>query len=126
MTDTHSLLWYFARPKQLGPDAVEAFAQVAAGTSRLIVPVIVLAELIMLVEHKPASANFDHILKTLKANPNVEIVDLAFGRVLDLRKLTSISDIHDRFIVAESIARQAALVTNDRAITASGLVTTVW
>ena len=31
VADTHSLLWYFARPKLLGPGATAAFAQVAAG-----------------------------------------------------------------------------------------------
>jgi PIN domain nuclease of toxin-antitoxin system len=41
ITDTHSLLWYFARPKLLGPGATAAFAEVAAGKANLIVPVVV-------------------------------------------------------------------------------------
>lgn len=126
VADTHSLLWYFARPQRLGPNAAEAFAQVAARTANLIVPLIVVAELIMALEHKPASANLDYILEQLQNSANVNIIDLSLARVLDLQKLTAISDMHDRFIVAEAIARGAALITIDQAITDSGLVNVVW
>lgn len=40
--------------------------------------------------------------------------------------LTAMPDIHDRLIVAEALAWNAALITLDKAITASGAVATVW
>lgn len=126
VADTHSLLWYFTRPKRLGLNAAEAFAQVKAGTANLIVPVIVIAELILIVEHQSALANFEHILRVLQSSPNVLIADLSLARALDLRGLTAITDMHDRFIVAEARALKATLITNDQAVTASGLVSVVW
>ena len=56
----------------------------------------------------------------------MSIVDLSLARVLDLRALTDIPDMHDRFIVAEALARGATLITHDQAITASGLVPVMW
>jgi len=34
--------------------------------------------------------------------------------------------MHDRFIVAEALARGATLITHDQTITASGLVPVMW
>jgi hypothetical protein len=101
VTDTHSLLWYFACPKLLGPGATAAFAKVAAGQANLIVPVIVLAELIFAIESKPASADFDQVLARLQASPNVCIAEWTLARTLDLRALQTIPEMHDRLIVAE-------------------------
>ena len=126
VTDTHSLLWYFARPKLLGPGAAAAFAQVAAGEAGLIVPVIVLAELIFALESKPQSADWDLVMSHLQASPNVTIADWTLARTLDLRHLRAIPEMHDRLIAAEALARGATLITRDQAITASGLVPVVW
>ena len=126
VADTHSLLWYFARPKLLGPGATAAFAQVAAGQANLIVPVVVLAELIFALESKPLSADFDLVLSRLQASPNVTIADWTLARTLDLRALQAVPEMHDRLIVAEALARGATLVTRDQAVTASGLVPVVW
>jgi len=126
LTDTHSLLWYFARPKLLGPGARAAFDQVASGTADLIVPVIVLAELIFALESKPLSADFDFVLSRLQASPNVTIADWTLARTLDLRVLQAIPEMHDRVIVAEALARGAVLITRDEAITRSGLAPIVW
>jgi predicted nucleic acid-binding protein len=120
------LLWYFARPKLLGPGAAAAFAQVAAGEAGLIVPVIVLAELIFALESKPLSADWDLVMSHLQASPNVTIADWTLARTLDLRHLRAIPEMHDRLIAAEALARGATLITRDQAITASGLVPVVW
>ena len=126
VTDTHSLLWYFTRPQRLGPQAAEAFTQVATGSARLVVPVIVIAELISLLEHKPAIGRLDVIMQQIQASPNIDLPDLTLARTLDLRTLTAIPDIHDRFIVAEAIGHGLPLITCDQTITASGLVPVIW
>jgi PIN domain nuclease of toxin-antitoxin system len=99
---------------------------VAAGEAGLIVPVIVLAELIFAIENKPVNADFERILRYLQASPTVSIVELTLTRTLDLRVLSAIPEMHDRMIVAEALAHGASLITCDQAITASGLVPTVW
>ncbi len=126
IADSHSLLWYFARPDRLGEAAQSALDEVAAKNAELIVPVIVLAELIFAIEKRSLRINFEIILNHLRASPNVRILDLNLERTLDCLHLTAIPEMHDRLIVAEALAQQAALVTCDRAITASKLVSVVW
>ncbi len=126
VTDTHSLLWYFTRPTKLGQGAAMAFSQVTAGDANLIVPMIVVAELIFVIQNRSVTADFDPIVNHLLASPNVNVVDLTLARTLDLRTLIAIPEMHDRLIVAEAIARSLPLITRDQTITASGLVKTVW
>ena len=38
MTDTHSLLWVFMRPRKLGERARRAFEEIANGDSTLLIP----------------------------------------------------------------------------------------
>ena len=126
VTDTHSLFWYFTRPERLGAGARLAFDRVAAGDSTLIVPVIVLAELIYLIQNKPVGGDLDEILNDLQADPAIVIADLTFARALDLRKLTTVPEMHDRLIVAEAVASGATRITKDLSITNSGVVPVVW
>lgn len=126
VADTHGLLWYFARPKLLGPGARTAFDLIATGQADLIVPVIVLAELLFAIESKPVSADFDLVLGRLQASPNVRIVDLTLACTLHLRTLRAIPEMHDRLIVAEALAHGATLITRDAAITAANVAPVVW
>ncbi len=126
MTDTHSLLWAFRYPRKLGENARQAFEEIANGESKLLIPVIVLAELIFTIENKPIQADFDEILKAIKASPNIEFLDLDLLSTLKLRELTQIKEMHDRMIVASAIKYQVPLITRDENITSSGLVKVIW
>ena len=126
MTDTHSLLWAFRYPRKLGENARQAFEEVANGESKLLIPVIVLAELIFTIENKPIQADFDEILKAIKASPNIEFLDLDLLSTLKLRELTQIEEMHDRMIVASAIKYQVPLITRDENITNSGLIKVIW
>lgn len=126
IADTHSLLWYFARPDRLGNQARLVFDEVANGTANLFIPAIVVAELIFTVENKPIQANIDEILQGLVSSPNITLLDLTVKTTMRLQTLTAIPEMHDRLIVADAIEHQATLVTYDKAITNSELVTVVW
>lgn len=126
VTDTHSLLWYFHKPQRLGAAAADAFDQVAASEADLIVPVIVLAEIIYILQAGKVTADFDDMLTQLQMDPNVTIVPLALERVLDLRNLTEVPEMHDRLIAAEAQALDATLITRDEEIQAANVVPTVW
>jgi len=127
IADTHSLVWYFYAPKRLPPAAAGAFAAIASGQARLIVPVIVLAELIWIAQ-KGRIINIDiyDVIRRLQASFQVEIRPLEFSRVLDLRRYTAVTEMHDRLIVAEAAAQGASLITSDEKITAASLVPCVW
>ena len=126
MTDTHSLLWAFTRPRKLGNHARRAFEEIADGQSRLLIPVIVLAELIFTVENKPIQADLDNILSAIQNSTNVEFIGFDFESAMRLRDLRAIPEMHDRMIVAAAIEYQAMLITIDESITTSGLVKVIW
>jgi len=126
VTDTHSLLWYLHNPKRLGPAAATAFGQVAANEADLIVPVIVIAEIIYVLQAGKVTVDFESVLARLQASPNVAIAPLTLEHALALRTLTAVPEMHDRMVVAEAHLRNAALITRDQTITASSLVPVVW
>ena len=126
VTDTHSLLWYLHNPKRLGPAAATAFGQVAANEADLIVPVIVIAEIIYVLQAGKVTVDFESVLTRLQASPNVAIAPLTLEHALALRTLTAVPEMHDRMVVAEAHLRNAALITRDQTITASSLVPVVW
>jgi PIN domain nuclease of toxin-antitoxin system len=126
MTDTHSLLWAFTRPRKLGEHAHRAFEEIANGESSLLIPVIVLAELIFTIENKPVQADLDDILSAIQNSPNVEFVDFDYETAMRLRDLGAIPEMHDRMIVAAALEYQATLITVDETITGSGLVKVIW
>ena len=126
VTDTHSLLWYLHNPKRLGTAAATAFEQVASDEADLIVPVIVIAEIVYILQAGKVDADFDEILADLQNNLNIAIVPLTLERVLDLRELTGVPEMHDRMIAAEAQAFNAILITRDEKIQESEVVPTVW
>lgn len=126
ITDTHSLLWAFTRPRKLGEHARRAFAEIANGESSLLIPVIVLAELIFTIENKPVQADLDEVLNAIQNSPNVEFVDFDYESAMRLRDLSVIPEMHDRMIVATALEYQATLITVDASITTSGVVDVIW
>ena len=62
----------------------------------------------------------------VKPPERVEIRPLEFSRVLDLRRYTEVTEMHDRLIVAEAAAQGASLITSDEEITTANLVPCVW
>ncbi|NUQ83577.1 MAG: PIN domain-containing protein [Anaerolineales bacterium] len=126
MVDTHSLLWAFHKPGKLGKEARRAFEEAANGESRLLIPVMVLAELIFTIENKPVQADLEKILFAIQNSPNIDFVDFDYETALQLRNLTAIPEMHDRIIVAAAIEHEATLITFDKTIRESGLVDVVW
>lgn len=126
MTDTHSLLWLFMYPQRLGKQARNTFDEIGRGEAKLLIPVIVLAELIFTIENKPIRADLDDILEGIYANSNIEFVEFDLQSALKLRELKQIPEMHDRMIVASALKHNASLITLDESITKSKLVKVVW
>jgi PIN domain nuclease of toxin-antitoxin system len=126
LTDTHSLLWAFTRPRKLGEHARRVFEEIANGESSLLIPVIVLAELIFTIENKSVQADLAEILNAIQNSPNVEFVDFDYESAMRLLDLRAILEMHDRMIVATALEYQATVITVDESITISGLVDVIW
>jgi predicted nucleic acid-binding protein len=109
----------------LGERARQAFEEVANEEANLLIPVIVLAELIFIIENKPIQADLDGVISAIQSSPNIEFVDFDDELALRLLELTAIPEMHDRMIVATGINYEATLITVDESITKSELVNIV-
>jgi PIN domain nuclease of toxin-antitoxin system len=126
VADTHALLWYLGGSPLLGANARIAFDEAVSGASDIHIPAIVLAELIMLAEKRHGAIDVARIVATLKNAPGFKLTPLSPEIAIRIQSLISLSDIHDRLIVAEALETSATLITRDQMIVASGLVPTVW
>jgi PIN domain nuclease of toxin-antitoxin system len=130
VTDTHALVWSMYTPSRLGNAALEAFRAADAGSARIHVPAVVIAETIMVVERGRLSGiTLAHLLPRLEAmrtSDNYQLASLLPEVVLSSHTLTAIPDIFDRLIVAEAIHRGTLLISKDAVIQRAALVTTVW
>ena len=111
---------------KLSPAADRAFRQVEQGQARLLVPAIVVAELIFIVERGRLSADIDELLHQIESADNFEICTLGQDQLACLKEQRTISTMHDRFIVCEALLRQAKLITKDEEIHRAGVVPVVW
>jgi PIN domain nuclease of toxin-antitoxin system len=124
--DTHALLWHLSNDARLGANAKRILDD--PGTP-LIVPVLVLAEAKHAADRKRVPLAFDRVLQAVVASPRITVFPM------DLRTVPYLSsqlDIHDSIIVAaahlckEFFREDISILTNDIAITESGLASTLW
>lgn len=126
VTDTHSLLWHLYDIPLLASGAKLAFSEVESGSAVLLIPTIVLAELVFVIEHRKHDIDVNEMLSYVMTADNYRIVPFDMPVAICLAQETAISEIHDRIIVCTALAYQAPLITRDREITASGRVQTIW
>lgn len=129
VTDTHALVWHLFNPARLGPKATAAFREVQQGQALLIVPLVVIAEMAMVVEKGRVSATMDQfqaVIAQMQSSTNYQINALTLPLVLTAIRLIQIADIFDRLIVAEAQSLNAKLITVDSEIAGSGIVPVVW
>ena len=122
--DTHSLLWWVGEPEHLSAVARRAID----GEDRLVVPAIVFWEVALLARDRRialghATAEWVRLVCSLS---RVEVAPLTPEIAVASVELDMHPDPADRFIVATSLGRGAALVTKDRKIRAVKGLRTIW
>ena len=126
VTDTHSLIWYLYASPKLGKGALAAFEAVGRNEARLVVPAIVVAELVYIAERGKVAVDVDWVIRKLSENPAIEITPLSVDRVLAMRGLGAIPEMHDRLIATEARLRGAKVITKDAEMRDAKVVETVW
>lgn len=129
VADTHALIWYFYDSPRLGAGARDAFAEIANSESMLVVPAVVVAEMLMVVEKGRVAvtpADLREIIQRLRKTPVCQFTSLTPDLVLNSATLTAIPDIFDRLIVCEARELDAAILTKDKIITDSNLARVIW
>jgi predicted nucleic acid-binding protein len=73
VVDTHAIVWRFSDDPQLPARVHGLFDAVERGEHRLVVPTIILAELLSLMERRMPGLPLGRILETLRRYPSVHI-----------------------------------------------------
>ena len=123
VVDTHALVWFLSRDKRLSNQARAIFHDPQV---RLIIPVIVLAEIKHLIHKQRFAHTLDDVLSTISKDSRCVVYSLDLEVV---RQAPVDLDIHDSLIVGTALAHPDtidAVLTRDEAIANSGLITTIW
>lgn len=129
VVDTHALIWFLEGNQRLGTHAQVILSNV---TSQLVIPAIALAEAAWIVERgKTSIPSVNALLNAINSDPRIAIYPLDRTIINRTLSLLSIQEMHDRQIVATAMILQdrgetVALLTCDRNITASGLISIIW
>ncbi len=126
VVDTHTLWWYLRASYRLSDEVAGIFRLAAAGSVTIIVPAIVVAEFYFLSvkESQPTAPSV--LFDDMASIGGIELSDLGRAQLDLLDRLPEIPEIHDRLIAAESIHRNAPLLTIDRLLNASPNIETIW
>jgi len=129
IVDAHSLIWYIGTNPRLGASARAAMGDHA---SRLLLPIIALAEAIHVVNRGRTSIpTVEDFLRDGDADPRITIVPLDRA-ILNLSlNMRNVTEMHDRLIVATSLHLASGgsaipLLTCDANISSCGLVPVIW
>ena len=126
VTDTHAFLWYLANDLRLSRKARLVFDQAEAGEATIVVPTIVVAECLYVLEKKRLSLKFKDVVRRLEKGWNYTTMPLDLRVIGGLEGLRAVPELHDRIIVASAIYLEAPLITKDEAIRKTGYVEAVW
>lgn len=128
--DTHALLWYLTDDKRLGGSASRILDD---SKIRLLIPSIVLAEALFILEGKPDlyALSESTLLQEVEKDPRMEVVALDWEVLMTTLACKAISEMQDRQIVATAMLAQKAgydiaVLTRDGNITDSALVPVIW
>ena len=125
VADTHALVWFFTEDSRLGTASRDVFRKASPGC-KIIVPVIVLAELLHLSRRNRVPLSFSETIESLEVHPGFEIVPLTDSIVKIAAQLPESLEMHDALITATALHHNATLLTKDKHIIETASVRTLW
>jgi PIN domain nuclease of toxin-antitoxin system len=129
VVDTHALIWFLEGNPRLGTSAKTILAN---PDSQLILPAIALAEAVWIVDRARTSIpSVTDLFDAVNSDPRIVIYPIDKAVIEQSISLSAITEMHDRLIVATALVlknrgEKIGLLTCDRNITASGLITLIW
>jgi len=126
VTDSHSLIWYLLDSPKLSLNASEVFKTVEQGNGKLLIPAIVIAEIIFIVQSGKVEADLDSLLLKIQESDNFQISPLGLDQLICLKEQTEIPEMHDRFIACKALLHKAKIITKDKEIKNSGVAEVIW
>ena len=124
VVDTHALVWFLAEDIRISTTARDLLTRAQTGEYRVIVPVIVLAETLTIIEKNRSPLTMSQVMDELRGNPNFAI------RYLDDEVFQAMIvagpgfELHDRSIAATAGIYGCRVITRDQQL--QSMISTVW
>lgn len=122
--DTHALVWYLTDDAKLSARAASLIEQSERGGLNMVIPTIVLAELLTIVEKKRVPLAMTTILDWMIACAGVLVSPLDLLVFAEMLRIGHGLELHDRIIAATANQYGVQVITRDPAL--STTVQTVW
>ena len=127
VADTHALVWYLSgQRRRLSRRARHAFAQAEAARWTVRVPTVALMEIVLLERRGRIRLAYAELREQLSIRPGLPIEPLTADDIDEARTLAPLPDPFDCLIAGTARRLNLPLITNDEAITRTGLVSTHW
>jgi len=126
VADAHAIAWFVTADRHMSDMAREALQNVGPQGPKVLVPTIVMAELAWLAEKRRVRVGVAELFGYVGATEGWEVVPFGLSVLDEFVSVGPGLEMHDRVIVATARVHNAAVVTSDADITASGLVQTIW
>ena len=123
VADTHSLVWFIL--KKAPPKVREIFQLAEKEAAKIYIPTIALAEIFYIVQKERVKLDYNGMLKIIDENPNLIVVSFNYQVLREFIQMKNL-DLHDQIIVATAKFLNATLITKDRKIRESKIVSTIW
>lgn len=124
VVDTHALAWFLTDDPQLGSNAKNILELAESGKATILVPTIVLAELLYIVEKKRTSVDFERLLEILKTGKSYNVVSFTLEVLEEVQMIHTVPELHDRIIAATARLLRATVIAKDPHIRSA--VDVVW
>ncbi|MFP6634804.1 MAG: hypothetical protein VCB79_02630 [Dehalococcoidia bacterium] len=96
------------------------------GGARILVPVIVIAEVYCLTRKIGAVQSPSNLLAGINNIREFVFLELGQADLESLEKVNDVLEMHDRLICAAALAQDAAIKTKDETLRNSAAVQTIW
>jgi PIN domain nuclease of toxin-antitoxin system len=126
IADTHALFWYRTNPAKLSPAADAVFRLADAGGARIVIPAIVVAELFYLTRKTGQGISTADMLADIGASREFVFSELGRAQLEAMEQVEGVFEMHDRLIAAESLLRNAPLITKDEVLRGNSMVEIIW
>ncbi|MHB8628632.1 MAG: type II toxin-antitoxin system VapC family toxin [Aggregatilineales bacterium] len=126
VVDSHALIWYLTGDKKLSKTALMIFRAAERGETRLLLPVIVLAELYYANVKNKWFDDYKSVYQELLSKRFFKFLPLDHRHILEFDRDAAVPEMHDRIIAGVARRLRIGLVSSDPLITAAAVIKVVW
>lgn len=126
VVDAHPLVWFITENTRLSEAAYRLLEQAELAEVQVLIPAIVLAEIAYIAQRKRVDVTVDELLQRIEDGDGFAVAPFDIAIFRTMLQLPAEWEIHDRIIGATAYHYKAKLITNDKVLSESTAVETVW